>query len=353
MSYFDNWTQAPYGEVDNTIAGERVRVIPLLRGWLLECSSLSWFSEDKEGLQGMVEFLAGYNERKIARGRQASVRVTEDLGNGFSLLGQVASGSSFRIHLSLEGKKVGYYEGFLNTAISTFVLGQDAIQGAEWLDDCARGKGFGDKMRDLAERITGLPAVPHCRNFAPGGLSDAAAKSWDRRSKFKPVLGHGTDVGVKIRKAMVDKMIDRRAAFSHGTIDLLSAMALAEKTNLPLMVGFSRGDPSCAWVIGEGGVPLEPTGRINPDTLKRYGFDYAYADSPIKFKQMSFRKADATVDGDWRAEISDFHLQHVERMCNLLNSPRYNEFQNLVRRIPEPCTENAIGNSEVVQLPKR
>jgi hypothetical protein len=204
--------------------------------------------------------------------------------------------------------------------LATFVLGQDTIQGAEWLDDVARRRGFGDRMRDAAEKVTGMVAVPHGRNFTVGSLSEAASRSWDKRAEVREVLGYGNDVALKIRAKLARICLDRLREMSAKTLNLSYALALAERTSFPLQIGYLGTLPAVGWVVGPLGVPLDPSGIMNPNKLREFAQGFASPGNEICFKQMTLREADAVIERDWRKEVSSSRNDYVAGVMAALQS---------------------------------
>lgn len=350
MAHFEHWQREAHGELSLRLGDNEIRIAPLLDGWRLEGPNFSWVENSLEDLVGIWEFYQGYLERHQKRCKSRRVTISEDLGDGFELVADGHAGASFQVRIDHDGICVGRYDGFLNTPAATFVLGQDTIQGAEMLEPIARRRGFGDKMRDAAERVTGLTAVPHGRNYTPGSLSDAASKSWDRRSKARPVPGYGNDMGTHMRSRMMDLCRQRLRRMEEYSLDLRRALALGERTGLPLMIGYSKGIPVCGWVVAGNGLPIDPSGTVNDDRLKEKAVDFAYPGDAIKFKQMAFRKADATIKRDWRVSISRIHREYVDDMVMLLGSTK---LSRLLETVKMPSAKQDRPNDLAPAAPRR
>lgn len=310
MTYFDNWDHKGAGVY--TIGD--MRVSPLLEGYILTAPDFTWVADSLDELEGICDFYSGFSRRSAERREREIPPCREDLGDGFELKGQFHRGASFDIRVTYNGEEVGRYQGFGNSVMATFVLGEDTIQGAEMLDDIARGRGFGDRMRDAAERAIGLKAVPHGRNFTTGSLSEAAAKSWARRAQARPVPGYGNDISVKIRSRMVEQQYGRQSAMEENRRSLTAAMTLAERAGCDVMIGSGNGQAVCGWAVHKG-IPVDPSGILDPKTLRQSW-------QKLTFKQMTFRKADAVV-GPWRDDVSPEDLQFATRMTEMMSTKKF------------------------------
>jgi hypothetical protein len=260
MGYFESWEHKGGGVY---VSGD-MRASPLLEGYLLTTPDFRWVADSLNDLEGICDFYSGFVDRAGKRREREITSIREDLGDGFELVGEGYRGASFDIRIKLNGKEVGYYQGFLNNICATFVLGEDTIQGGEMLEDVARGRGFGDKMRDAAERMIGLTAVPHGRNFTTGSLSNAPSKSWDRRAAERKVPGYGNDIQTKLRSRMMEKQYGRLRAMDENSRNLTSAMTLAEKAGCEVMVGFSDGRAVCGWAVHKG-LPIDHLESLTPN----------------------------------------------------------------------------------------
>jgi hypothetical protein len=353
MKFLESWRREARGELTLDLGETVMRISPLVNGWLLHCPNFEFVGNSLDDLEGAVGFYIGYVERNEQRRGNSEASITEDLGDGFELTATANNRLSFQVEIRRNGEIVGRYDGFPNNPTATFVLGQDTIQGAEMLDPIARRRGFGDKMRDAAERITGLVAVPHGRHFTYGSLSDAAAKSWERRATDKNVPGYGTDLGLQLRHRMVSLGRKRLGDARIHAVDLTSAMALAERTGFPLMIAYSNGRPRFGWVVAPDGIPFDPSGSVNPVYLKETASSNG---SPYKvtFKQMTFRKADAIIK-DWRNALSEDRQEYVNETVAFLDSPKRRELADTVTMPPDttsaPRRENLseVPNFKVVR----
>lgn len=322
MLGFGHWRREDRGELSLKVGESEIRIVPLLEGWYLSGPDFDWVESRLEDLAGVAEFYEGYLRRREHRFELQKTVVSEDLGDEFSLEATLYPGASFQVHIKHKGRIVGRYEGFPNGPLATFVLGEDTIQGAEMLDEFARRRGFGDKMRDAAERITGLSAVPHGRNYTTGSLSDLAERSWSRRAETKKVLGYGTDIGIKVRSNMARLCRQRLSKMRNESCDFPRAMSLSEKTGLPLVIGFSAGLPVSGWVVLKNGLPIDPSGSIDPRQLKENAGTLSLSKDGVKLKQMTFRKAETIVKRDWRSSLSEEDRKYVNDMVEFIGSPK-------------------------------
>ncbi|MCZ7860987.1 hypothetical protein O9X98_06175 [Agrobacterium salinitolerans] len=328
------------------IGQEELQITPLLSGWQLKGPNFEWVADHLDELVGICGFYEGYLERREARTHCQPTSFEDDLGDGFRLTAHGSPNGRFEVRIKLDGTTVGRYDGFLNNPTATFVLGQDTIQGAELLELVARRRGFGDKMRDAAERVTGLTAVPHGRNFTNGTLSDDAAKSWDRRAATRKVPGYGNDVATKMRTRMTDLCWTRLSRMKQNSLDLRHAMALGEKSGCALMIGFVGDWAVCGWGIAAHGLPIDPSGVLNQTHLKEMASDFCRSGHVVRFKQLTFRKADATLR-NWREGVTSVHREYAEEMTSLLASPKLDQLLEITDRKPramglrstEPGTE--------------
>jgi hypothetical protein len=288
---------------------------------MLECPRLDfkWIARERVGLDEQREFLETYAEvvaEFFARPSTTTVRKIED---GLALVGTFKSGS-FRVTVAGQMETIGHYEGSLNNAMSTYVLGRPAIQGSEWLVNKGRGRGLGDRMRDMAEEITGLVAVPHGRNFAPGGLSDAAVRSWTRRAAGRHVPGLAPDVKVEERLRLAElneaSLRDRRWASS-----LPTSLAISARTGWDVVVGSLDGRPTFGWAVDETDTPLSPAGIVDEAALFEHlsaGLLFGSADpTAVTTDRLSAVEADRRYAGIIR-EANSAETAFAERIaCRL------------------------------------
>ena len=322
-SAFDGWQRSKGGTLTKEVFGQDVSITPIIGGVRLDADGLSWITDNLDDMAPMVQFYEAFMSRKEARYEREYQEFEEDLGDGFTL---VAKGgiTNFDVSVWYGSEQVGYYQGFTNSAIATFVLGRDTVQGAEVLEQVARRRGFGDRMRDAAEKLTGLPAVPHGRNFTTGSLSEAAVKSWDRRAKVKGVPGYGTDLGVGIRKKLAEAGTKRLRDMDGYALSLVYALSLAEISGKPLMVGCIEDRPVCGWVVGPDDAPYDPSRLLDVDQLKRFAADYRYSASDVvEFREMSFTDVVAAVGRwDWRSFVDEDVRAFTGDMAKLLGDHR-------------------------------
>ncbi len=252
------------GEGESVYENDSVRILvrPDIEGWMVECDRLEFrfLAATRPELDGPIEFLAHHAEEISRLQARDTCSLTRDVGHG--LLADVARmpGGFFRVELRKNGGvRVGTYEGFINRSLSSFVLGQATIQGAEMLADRYRGLRLGDAMRDLAEEIMGVPAVPHGRNFAPGGLSDAAARSWSRRARERHVPGITPDLAVNIRRRLAE-WSQERIEHRSWMASLPVAVAISDRAGFDLVVVSADSRPMFAWSVAPSGLPISVTG---------------------------------------------------------------------------------------------
>lgn len=277
MAFFDDWTNGRGGSLEYQDDNVRLLARPCPDGWMLFTTDetgdvpyrpdFRWAAETLQMLEGMAAFIIDYSSKKAELTAQRDVQKEIELEGGWKLVARREEGTNFRVTLRTEtGDEAGEYVGFVNTPLPTFVLGEMTIHGSQILSEVARGNGIADKMRDVAEELMGLKAVPHGRNFTQGSLSEAAAKSWARRVAAKRVPGITPEIAVNVRrelaKAVQDRFIELYFADS-----LASSIDISASTGCDIIVGYVDQEPAFAWALSPEGTPVSTSGIIDPEVL--------------------------------------------------------------------------------------
>ncbi|MCV9964091.1 hypothetical protein OIU34_19605 [Pararhizobium sp. BT-229] len=277
MAFFDDWTSGRGGGLEYRDDNVRLLARPCPDGWMLFVTddegevpyhpAFRWNAETLEMLEGMAAFVIDYASKKAELAARPDIRKETELEDGWKIVARRERGTSFIVTLHTEtGEHVGEYAGFLNTPLPTFVLGETTIQGSQTLSDVARGKGLADRMRDAAEDVTGLRAVPHGRNFTQGSLSEAAAKSWARRASAKRVPGITPELAVNVRRELAKTVEERFRELTYAD-SLAGSIEISAGTGCDIVVGYVDGEPKFAWAVSSDGVPVSPTGIVDGEYL--------------------------------------------------------------------------------------
>ncbi|MBY3433659.1 hypothetical protein HFN89_05800 [Rhizobium laguerreae] len=207
MTFTNSWRDGAGGEKIFETANLSVIVRPDLEGWMLSCEleDFKWCAATLSDLEGPFYFLRNYAAEKSGFLQKPPEIIRRPLRDGLSLDARRHAYGSFEIRLRSPAGIVGRYDGHINRAMGSFVLGCISISASEWLVDSYRRQGLGDLMRDAAEEIMGLPAVPHGRNFVHGVLSCLAAKSWSKRAASRNVHGFASDPALEIPEKLGDE----------------------------------------------------------------------------------------------------------------------------------------------------
>ncbi|MBY3432896.1 hypothetical protein HFN89_01730 [Rhizobium laguerreae] len=177
-------------------------------------------------------------------------------------------------------------------------------------------------MRDAAEEVMGLKAVPHGRNFTQGSLSEAAAKSWARRAAARRVPGISPELAVKVRLELAKTVSDHFQELRYAD-SLASSVEISKGTRCDVVVGFVDGEPKFAWAISFDGIPVSPDGIIDAVAEKfvkewRYpGFGGAERDvslSRLNADQVRTLLSDEELDNRRDKETVSFAARMVEKM---------------------------------------
>lgn len=277
MAFFDDWTKGRGGSLEYRDENVRLLVRPCADGWMLVTTdeagevpyhpALQWNAETLEMLEGMAIFVIDYSSRKEVLAARPDIEKETELADGWKIVARRERGTRFVVTLYTEvGGRVGEYAGFLNTQLPTFVLGEMTIHGSQVLSEIARGKGLADRMRDAAEDVMGLKAVPHGRNFTQGSLSEAAAKSWMRRAAGKRVPGITPELAVNVRQALAKAVVDHFRELRYAD-SLAASIEISKKSGCDIVVGIVDGEPKFAWAVSPGGLAVSPDGIVDQDLL--------------------------------------------------------------------------------------
>jgi hypothetical protein len=277
MAFLDNWTNGRGGSLEYQDDNVRLLVRPNADGWMLVVTDAAgevpyhphfqWNAEALEMLEGLAAFVIDYSSRKAELSSRTDIQQETEIEGGWKIVARRERGTSFMVTVHTEtGEEVGEYSGFLNTMLPTFVIGEMTIQGSEFLSDIARGKGIGDRMRDAAELVTGMKAVPHGRNFTQGSLSEAAAKSWARRASARRVPGITPELAVKVRLELAKTVSDHFRELRYA--DSLAASAeISRATGCDIVVGMVDDEPKFAWAVSSQGHGVSPEGILDQEML--------------------------------------------------------------------------------------
>ena len=336
MSFFDNWTPGRGGSLKCGDSNIHLLVRPSQDGWIMiqtdstgaihPHTDFDWIADELQMLESMASFVIDYEARKAELAERPDVRKETALEDGWKIVARREEGTFFRVTLHDDaGREVGEYAGFVNNARPTFVLGEMTIQGSHRLAEAARGKGLADRMRDAAEEVMELKAVPH-GNFTQGSLSPAAARSWDRRADVKPVPGISPDIGVKVRRELMNTVQNRFKEHRYANC-LATTLDISAATGCDVVVGYVDGKPSFARALSADGTPVSPMGILDADLLAetckhRWGATCS-GDDPacVTFSRMDAETARSLIPDDElelrRNDMSaSFAARMVEKMAN-------------------------------------
>lgn len=362
MGYFDDWNDAGKGYLTSAVADKLLVVRPSLDGWVLRLSTggelepwsldFLWQAETLDELEGAARFLEKYVKQTELLSSRPDITTVNEIEGGFTIEANRLRGRSFRVFLrDAKGETVGDYSGFLNTALPSFVMGEITIQGSEMLSDIARGKGIGDKMRDAAEAVMELKAVPHGRTFTQGSLSEAAARSWAKRAATKYVPGLSPNIHVDVRRKLAEAVME--ADRSNRYADPLAAtILLSRRTGCDAVIAFLDGEPRAGWAISDEGLPIYTGGMIDAAAVEdhcRFGFS-SFGNEPgdrLCFRRVNSAEVDALIDAERishlrNAETDDF----VDRMASRMLAGKLPLPQGSLERSPHPNPEAYLAMPE-------
>jgi hypothetical protein len=277
MAFFDGWTNGRGGSLEYQDDNVRLLVRPSADGWMLAVTDergeipyhpdFQWIADSREMLEGMAKFVIDYASKKAELALRPDIQRETAIEGGWRIVARRERGTSFVVTLHNEtGESIGEYAGFLNTTLPTFVLGEMTIHGSHVLSDVARGKGIADRMRDAAEDMMGLKAVPHGRNFTQGSLSETAAKSWTRRAAEKRVPGITPELAVKIRLELAKTVSDHFRELRYAD-DLAASVEISKATGCDVVVGMVDDEPKFAWAVSPEGFAVSPDGIVDQELL--------------------------------------------------------------------------------------
>ncbi len=277
MAFFDDWTNGRGGSLE--YLGENVRLLarPCPDGWMLFTTDeagevpyhpeFRWTADTLQMLEGMAAFVIDFASKKAEMADRPDIQKEIELDGGWKIVARRRRGTDFDVSLHTEtGQQVGTYAGFINAPLPTFVLGEMTIHGSHVLFDVARGKGLAERMRDAAEDVMGLNAVPHGRNFTEGSLSKPAEKSWMRRAAAKRVPGLTPDIAVNVRRELA-KAVHERFTELYYADGLATSIDISTGTGCDIVVGFVDREPAFAWALSPEGVPVSTTGITDAEVL--------------------------------------------------------------------------------------
>ncbi len=333
MDYFEDWKRVDCGYLVQELCDRLIVVRQSLDGWVLMLSGgdvfepsrpdFIWASPDVDGLEGPARFLQEYFQEVEKLRRRPDIEEATDLGDGVVIIAAREGGTSFKVTLTQDGEVAGKYNGFLNEPLPSFVLGEITIHGAANLSEQMRGKGLGDKMRDAAEAIMELKAVPHGLNFTQGSLSPSAEKSWLRRAAQRKVPGLSPDLAVDIRRKLAREILNR-AYETRRADSLASAVQLSRITDCDIMVGYCDGKPIAGWALSDEGLPVSTTGAIDEMILRKKAVEGANSfgtnsEATFEFKRLKASLARNVVDREYMSfayngESHAFVQRMAERM---------------------------------------
>jgi hypothetical protein len=238
----NRWTKA------STSGSRRHFIEAVDDGWQLWTRnpgvSFYWFSRSLEELGAIVDKTDAQWVDCDAAKAKPSATITTELA-GLKATARYDRGQ-FDVRLwSEDGQRVvGTYFGGVNNPVATFVLGELTIQGTRHLDEGLRGCGIGAGLIDLAEKVSGLRAVPHGFMGTVGSTSDDAWKSWQSRKRRQPVPGMEGRADVEARAAILPEMAARQALKFHSD-DLDRGLVLANELGLGLTTVSFGSKPAC------------------------------------------------------------------------------------------------------------
>ncbi|MCS4090178.1 hypothetical protein [Rhizobium sp. BK176] len=277
MAFFDDWTIGRGGSLVYQDDNVNLLVQPNADGWMLAVTdergeipyhpTFQWNAESIEMLEGMAAFVIDYASKKAELSSRPDIQRETEIDGGWKIVAKRERGTSFIVTLHDDaGESIGEYAGFLNTLLPTFVLGEMTIQGSQMLSDIARGKGIADRMRDAAEDVMGLKAVPHGRNFTQGSLSESAAKSWARRASQRRVPGLTPELAVKVRLELAKTVGDHFAELRYAD-NLAAPVEISKAIGCDVVVGMVDGEPKFAWAVSPEGLAVSPDGILDQELL--------------------------------------------------------------------------------------
>lgn len=362
MGYFDDWNNAGKGYLTSAVADKLLVVRPSLDGWVLRLSTggelepwsldFMWQAETLDGLEGAARFLEKYVKQTELLSSRPDITTVTEIEGGFTIEANRLKGRSFRVFLrDAKGETVGDYSGFLNTALPSFVMGEMTIHGSAVLPDSARGKGIGDKMRDAAEAVMELKAVPHGRTFTQGSLSEAAAKSWAKRAAAKYVPGLSPNIHVDIRRRLAEGIIE--ADRNNRYADPLSAtILLCRRTGCDAVIAYLDGEPRSGWAVSQTGLPIYTGGMIDEAAVEdhcRFGFS-SFGNEPgdrLCFRRVTSAGVEALVD-DEQMYFSENSATNafVERMASRMLAGKLPLPQGGLERRSHPNPEAYLAMPE-------
>jgi putative ubiquitin-RnfH superfamily antitoxin RatB of RatAB toxin-antitoxin module len=203
-----------------------------------------WFSKSIDELEAIVEKTDAHSVQYDAAKAKPSATITTELA-GLKATARCHRGQfDVRLWSEDEQRVVGTYFGGLNNPMATFVLDELTIQGTRHLDERLRGCGVGAGLIDLAEKVSGLRAVPHGFMGTDGSTSDDAWKSWQSRKLRQPVPGMEGRADIDARAAMLPEMAARHT-LKFNTDDYDRGLLLARELGLGLTTVSFGSNPAC------------------------------------------------------------------------------------------------------------
>lgn len=261
---------------------DEITVARCLDGWRLisENPDFQWHAQELGDLEHQFQFLIAHAQEIDALKSRPLLSINGvEHGNATLRARRLADGCFVVEAFDRARDPVSKYEGHLNGAMSAWMLDKNSISGSHHIsDERFRRTGLGDKMRDLAQDLMELPAVPSGMRVTSSGMefdnakvSPAAQRSWIKRNAdVKPVPGLTTDVGMRVRCRLAFESENHfMTARELRAQSVACSIELAKKTNLPISLGYVNGSLQFAWVVAENGTPISPLGWVDQDCLIR------------------------------------------------------------------------------------
>ena len=170
---------------------------------------------------------------------------------------------------------------------ATYVLAEDVVSGASFLEDEWIGKGVGAFLYQVGDELIGLRSTPHGRFGALGMLTDIGAEFWRKRAARQAVPGDGDPEGVARRLAEVNAVHPIQWAERAAFLDVEVAVAMAAAIGGEPAVSVHPDGDAKGWAISPDGRTLTTRGWDSVPDIEskrarvRKGFDEARGHSGL------------------------------------------------------------------------
>lgn len=278
----DFWEKREDGSLERLgPVGDMHRLQPVTRGWRLTHfppgltpdiwhADFFWEAEEDDQLVRFSTFLAEHSLLNTLIERET--KAVSKNADGYLAVANWRDENSFTAFLvSPSGKTIGNYSGGINTPVATFVLGQRTIHGSQYMDKEFMGRGLAHLLVDVAEKLTGLPAVPHGHMCTPGTCSEAAWRFWTKRATSRKVPGMPADEMAEARNSAAQEMERRRLATMMPDTPELAAQ-LARSVGADLIVAEQEGKIGFAWSLLDGR-RSSLSGLLNDDAILKHNLN--------------------------------------------------------------------------------